>query len=94
MIAVIIRACAVSPNVVPEVCRLLVQTIARTQTPGWIHGRCLVDTTDCRYVLVYEEWASRQGWDAWYNSEARFHLVRELIPFQEGDLHIDIYEEV
>jgi quinol monooxygenase YgiN len=94
MIAVTIWACVASLDAVPEACRILAQTIERTQTPGWLHGRCLVDTNDRRRVFVYEEWGARQSWDAWFNSDARQTMLRQIAPLLEDDLHIDIYEEV
>jgi quinol monooxygenase YgiN len=94
MVAVTIQTRAVSHEVVSEVCRILAHTIERTQTPGWLRGSCLVDTTDRQHVFVYEEWAGRQSWDAWFNSDAREKMARQLVPLTEGDPRINIYEEV
>ena len=94
MIAVIIGVRAVSPDAVTEICRLLAHAVARNQTPGWIHGRCLVDTHDRRLVLDYEEWTSQNAWEAWFNSGARLNLTLNTAPFREGDLQIQVYEEV
>jgi hypothetical protein len=64
MVVVTIRTRAVSLEAVPELCRILAHTIERAQTPGWLRGRCLVDTNDRPRVFVYEEWAGRPSWDA------------------------------
>jgi quinol monooxygenase YgiN len=93
MIAVLIRVRAVSPDTLLEACRILVQTIVRSQGSGLLHGRCLLNPSDPLETLVYEEWTSHQAWEVWYNSEARLNFLRDLAPLIEGDLHITVYEE-
>jgi quinol monooxygenase YgiN len=94
MVAVTIQTRVVSLEAVPELCRILAHTIERTQTPGWLHGRCFIDSNDGQHIFVYEEWAGRQSWDAWFISQARQAMARQLVPLAEGEPQIDIYEEV
>jgi quinol monooxygenase YgiN len=93
VIFVTFRARAITADVVPELCRRLVQSTGRQQTTGWLGGGCLVRTDDHREVLVYESWATRQSWDAWFHSEARDRLNRELAPLRVTDLRIEVWEE-
>jgi quinol monooxygenase YgiN len=70
MITVTVLGCATSAQALSDVCRLFVQAVARTQATGWIRGQCFVDTTDKQRFLFFEEWATRQSFDAWFNSDA------------------------
>jgi quinol monooxygenase YgiN len=87
------RARAIAADVVPELCRRLAQSMERQQTTGWLGGGCLVRADDRREVLVYESWATRQSWDAWYHSEARERLNRALAPLRVTDIRIEVWEE-
>ena len=66
-------------------CRGLFQSLDRQHTVGWRGGRCLVNADYRRDVLVYELWATRRSWDAWYTSEARARVNRALEPLRETD---------
>jgi quinol monooxygenase YgiN len=94
MITVTVWGRARSAQADSDVCRLFVQAVARTQSTGWIRGRCFVDATDRQRFLFLEEWATRQSFDAWISSDARGAALQELSPLLEGDLRIDVWEEM
>jgi quinol monooxygenase YgiN len=93
VVFVTFRARAITADVVPELCRRLAQSTQRQQTAGWLGGGCLVSADDRREVLVYESWATRQSWDAWYHSDARDRLNRTLAPQRVTDIRIEVWEE-
>jgi quinol monooxygenase YgiN len=83
-----------SPDVVPKLCRFATKGSGRARWTGWLRGRCFVDTTNPRRFFLYQEWTSRRHWEMWYRSPTRQRALRELQPQLDGELQIEVYEEV
>ena len=48
--------------------------------PGFITGETLVNTEDSSIITVICTWHSLEEWTAWYKSELRIKLEREIEP--------------
>jgi quinol monooxygenase YgiN len=93
-VAVMVWASVTSPDVVPEFCRAIAQEIERTQTTGWLRGHCFVDTADKRRVILYQEWTTQREWERWFQSAGRQRALAHVAPLLQGEVQIQVYEEV
>jgi quinol monooxygenase YgiN len=94
VILVKIEVRVASPETVEEICRTVRQAFARYERPGWLGGRCMVRTSDPQQVIVVEEWGTRNAFDAWYSSPARFEYEKQLTPLLVGPFQFEVFEEV
>jgi quinol monooxygenase YgiN len=94
MILVLVKMRMTSPQAAQEFCRASPQVIERHQEPGWLGGRCLVDTGDPLHVVLVEEWGSRAAYAAWYTSPARVRYEQETAHLRVGAIHVEMYEDV
>jgi quinol monooxygenase YgiN len=93
MVTVMIWASVTSRDVVREFCRTVEQEIERTHSTGWLRGRCFVDTTDHRRVILYQEWTTQREWERWYQSAAHQRALQHAAPFLQGELRVQAYED-
>jgi len=59
--------------------------------PGYVSGETLVGIDDPRSFLVISNWAQKDAWEAWKNSQARLEIANMIAPLLTSEPVVRIY---
>jgi quinol monooxygenase YgiN len=88
------RVRAKTPDAADDICRVFRHTLSLFLEPGLQLGRCVVNLTDPRDVLIFEEWGNKAALQAWLTSKARQEAHQQLAPYIIGEPEESIFEEL